>query len=342
MNITSARSILMRRYGLDSRNPTPESNALRSPFLSLPQAQITMQRSNKIDILQALKKPHILILGETGGGKSTLVKYLVSNAGYPAIAIDPHASKTSWQNMLVVGAGRKFKEIAQEVAKLIDLMNARYELLFEGKDDFEPIFVIIDEFPAIVACNGRGFTENIMLLVREARKVKIKLIILSIGSEVKALGIEGQGSIRECFAIIRLSKFAKTHAKTLGDERIKLAIDTAKYPALLDDDLVDIPVIDRVSIPFIPLPQDYMQIGGDATPNIVDVQCEGVVDEQAYIDALTELSERKGWLSASTVKQFSRQFKDVPPDKIREIFIYLASNKIGLTLKSGNALEWRK
>jgi len=343
MNTSTARSILMRRYGLDSRNPTPESNALRSPFLALAPAQNTIQRSNKLDILQALKKPHILILGETNGGKSTLVKYLVSHAGYPAIAIDPHASKTSWQGMTVVGAGRKFEAIAQELKKLCDLMTLRSEQHYEGKTDFEPLIVIIDEFPAIVANKlcGKAFAEDVMLLIREARKFCIKLIVLSIGSEVRALGIEGQGSIRECFAIIRLSKFAKTHAKTLGDERIKLAIDTAQFPALLDDDLVDIPVIDRVNIPSIPLPQDYMQISGDAARNTVNVQCENVIDEQIYIDALTKLSEEKGWLTASIVKQYSRKFADISPDQIREIFIYLASNKIGLTLKSGNALEWR-
>jgi Helicase HerA, central domain len=344
--LTSDQKLLWKRYGLSERLQNPQSVStlvLRSPFSAIQPIAST----RTLDIREALKKPHILILGETGGGKSTLVKYLVANAGYPAIALDPHASRTSWQNMTVVGAGRKFKEISKEVLTLIELMNYRYELLFNGKEDFEPLFVIIDEFPAIVACNGKGFTDNIMLLVREARKVAIKLIILSIGSEVKSLGIEGQGSIRECFAMVRLSKFALTHAKSLGDEQIKLMLESAKYPAMLDDMPCELPIINNVQIQAIALPMDYLQISNRqpaiASSSAINVYSEPVDDSQEMflIGILSGLSQQKGWLTASTVKQFSRQFKDVQPDQIREMFLYMTVKGIGQTQKLGSSLEWK-
>lgn len=343
--LTPTQKLLWKRFGFSENTQATQpvsTLAVRSPFSSIQ----PIATARTLDIREALKKPHILILGETGGGKSTLVKYLVANAGYPAIALDPHASRTSWQNMTVVGAGRKFKEISKEVNSLIDLMNYRYELLFDGKEDFEPIIVIIDEFPAIVACNGKGFTENIMLLVREARKVAIKLIILSIGSEVKSLGIEGQGSIRECFAMVRLSKFALTHAKTLGDEQIKLMVESAQYPAMLDDMPCELPIINNVQIHSLSLPLDYLQISKRQqaiASSAIEVHSEPVDDSQEVflIGILSGLSQQKGWLTASTVKQFNRQFKEVSPDQIREMFIYMAQKGIGQTQKSGTSLEWK-
>jgi hypothetical protein len=186
-----------------------------------------------------------------------------------------------------------------------------------------------------------------MLLVREARKVAIKLIILSIGSEVKSLGIEGQGSIRECFAMVRLSKFALTHAKSLGDEQIKLMVESAKYPAMLDDMPCELPIINSAQIEPIALPLDYLQISkrqqAIAPSSTIDVHSEPVDDSQELflIGALSGLSQQKGWLTASNVKQFSRQFKDIPPDQIREMFVYMAKKGIGQTQKSGTSLEWK-
>ncbi len=211
------------------------------------------------DIRKALSKPHMLLLGETGSGKSTLVKYLVSHSSAPAIVLDPHAAPDDWQGMTVIGAGRKYKNIGDEVDRLVLLMDARYEARAEGQKNFVPLLVIIDEFPAIAAALGKSFTDAIMLLVREARKISIKLIILSIGSEVKSLGIEGQGSIRECFAMISLGKFAKTRAKALGDEAIKEVIRSAKYAAMLDDLPCALPEIDQVFLQQLPLPPDYQR-----------------------------------------------------------------------------------
>jgi hypothetical protein len=104
--------------------------------------------------------------------------------------------------------GRNYPAIGQEVDRLVKLMDTRYEARGKGQKQFEPLIVVLDEFPACVANLPKSFTENIMLLVREARKISIKLIVLSQGSEVKSLGIEGQGSIRECFAMIAIGKFA--------------------------------------------------------------------------------------------------------------------------------------
>lgn len=229
----------------------------------------------KDDIKKALSKPHIMLLGETGSGKSTLVKYLVSQSSAPAIVLDVHAAPDDWQGMTVIGAGRNYKAVGDEVNRLVQLMNDRYELRGKGKTTFEPLLVILDEFPACVANLGKKFTESIMLLVREARKVGIKLIILAQGSEVKTLGIEGQGAIRECFAMVTLGKFAINAAKSLKDEQIIEFINNAQYPAMLDDLPCDLPSIGNLKLNLLPMPSDY-------NPTQLSLQPESITDNPDF------------------------------------------------------------
>jgi hypothetical protein len=229
----------------------------------------------KDDIKKALSKPHIMLLGETGSGKSTLVKYLVSQSSAPAIVLDVHAAPDDWQGMTVIGAGRNYKAVGDEVNRLVQLMNDRYELRGKGKTTFEPLLVILDEFPACVANLGKKFTESIMLLVREARKVGIKLIILAQGSEVKTLGIEGQGAIRECFAMVTLGKFAINAAKSLKDEQIIEFINNAQYPAMLDDLPCDLPSIGNLKLNLLPMPSDY-------NPTQLSLQPESITDNSDF------------------------------------------------------------
>jgi hypothetical protein len=136
-------------------------------------------------------------------------------------------------------------------------------------------------------------------------------------------------------------------AKGLGDEQIKLMVESAKYPAMLDDMPCELPIINSVQIEPIALPLDYLQISkrqqAIAPSSTIDVHSEPVDDSQELflIGALSGLSQQKGWLTASNVKQFSRQFKDIPPDQIREMFVYMAQKGIGQTQKSGTSLEWK-
>ena len=263
---------------VESAMRIPESHAIALPVVA--------------DIRKALSKPHMLILGETGSGKSTLVKFLVASASCPSIVLDPHAAPDDWQGMKVIGAGRKYQDIGDEVSRLVALMDARYDERSNGQKSFVPLLVIIDEFPAIASTLGKSFTEQIMLLVRESRKVAIKLVILSQGAEVKTLGIDGQGSIRECFAIVAIGKFATARAKSLGDESIKSMLSASKYPAMLDDLPCALPEIDSLILPRLPLPPDYQKL---LTPTSTSTSAYNTVSalvgsQQALTDLHTSTS----------------------------------------------------
>jgi hypothetical protein len=319
---------------VESAMRVPESQAIALPVVA--------------DIRKALSKPHMLILGETGSGKSTLVKFLVASASCPSIVLDPHAAPDDWQGMKVIGAGRKYQDIGDEVSRLVALMDVRYDERSNGQKQFIPLLVIIDEFPAIASTLGKAFTEQIMLLVRESRKVAIKLVILSQGAEVKTLGIDGQGSIRECFAIVAIGKFATARAKSLNDDAIKSMLAASKYPAMLDDLPCALPEIDRLTLPRLPLPPDYLSLltvshVDSLKPSFSSVDnLSTLVNSSTCQQLSTALStildyakKQNGYLSARTVKQNIRLFRDESTAQIRAYFQELSDKNYG-TAKGGN------
>lgn len=304
------------------------------------------------DIKKALSKPHILVLGETGAGKSTLVKFLVSHAAAPSIVLDSHAAPDDWQGMNVIGMGRNYRAIGKAVSQLVNFMDERYQARSQGQKQFEPLLVLIDEFPAAAANLGKSFTDNIMLLVREARKVSIRLIILSQGSEVKTLGIEGQGSIRECFAIVSIGKFALERAKSLKDAQIKQFIESAQYPAMLDDLPCELPKIDRVSLPSLPLPSDYAlltnSIADTLPPSFEAIDTPSALvspsakeELSAPLEAILDYAKKQNdFVSARKIQSSIRMFRDTPAPEIRKYFQWLANEGYGILRGADDALEF--
>lgn len=354
-SISEAQSHIQYRNWLDaSLQPPKREIQVQAPI------EPTAPPVALSDIKKALSKPHVLVLGETGSGKSTLVKYLVSQAAAPSIVLDSHASPDDWQGMTVIGMGRNYLAIGEAVSQLVNFMDSRYQARSQGQKQFEPLLVLVDEFPAAAANLGKSFTDNIMLLVREARKVSIRLIILSQGSEVKTLGIEGQGSIRECFAMIAIGKFATEKAKSLKDAQIKQFIESAQYPAMLDDLPCELPKIDRVSLPVLPLPKDYLELVADYEPidrprheqsaltapaplaSAPSAHNQQSASLSAPLTAIVDYAKRKDeFISARQVQSGIAIFKQTKADEIREYFKYLVTLGYGVTRGDGDNLEFR-
>jgi len=198
---------------------------------------------------------HTLILGGTGSGKSTLATWLASQIEGDRIVIDPHASPGDWAGLPVIGAGRNYQAIADQMTKLLDQMDVRYKQRSAGKKHFPELVVIVDEYPAIAASDECKEISKLWLkkLAREARKVSIKLIILTQGSEVKALGVEGEGSLRECFNFVRLGKLATTHAKTLKDSALIESLTQSTRPCMIDECMAVLPDLSNYQLPVPPV-----------------------------------------------------------------------------------------
>jgi hypothetical protein len=265
-------------------------------------------------IESSLKKPHLMILGETGSGKSTICKYLVSQVNAPCLIIDPHAAPTDWRGFTVTGSGRNYEAIATEFERLANLMQIRYEQRDKGISQFDPLIVIIDEFPAIASSLGKGATDTVKLLAREARKVSIRMCLLSQGAEVKTLGLEGEGSIRECFAMLRLGNFALTHGKQSKDKAIGEALENSDRPAMLDQLPCNLPILsDAQSMPVLPLPNDYLELV-DASPiappsSGITAQSQSTAIAPVFQKIVNYL-DGKDWKKDYEIKASIREFKD--------------------------------
>ncbi len=302
---------------------------------------------------------HFLVGGMTGSGKSVwLQSFYLSLALahspdiFQAIICDP--KRVSFPMIRESAHLRKpilydAEKAEPELEELIKIMDYRYGLLEShncqdiaeyskrtGKSE-PTILFICDEFADLLdaASDRKGCETKLVRLAQKARAAGINLclgtqrpdkdvvtprlrsnLVVRIALRVK--------SIQDSDIILGGGDKAINATSLLG--KGDLYYEGERLQALLptENDFAMLPKIRAIA------------------PSTITVQSEEVCDssETEAIEILTELSTKKGWLTASMVKQYSRQFKDISPDKIREIFAYLAAKGIGETQKSGSSLEW--
>ncbi|WOB45488.1 ATP-binding protein [Thermoleptolyngbya oregonensis NK1-22] len=185
--------------------------------------------------------PHLLLLGKTGAGKTHLAERLLNLLPGDRLVISPHVRPQEFPGVPKVGMGRDYRAISEALAELESEMQQRYEQYAKGVNTGRWLNVVVDEYPAIAAyC--KNATGVIQVLAREARKVRIRLLILSQGAEVKTLGIEGQGSLRECFTFIRGRGFVEDYARRLkneANEAIARWLQQQPFPWMVEDQPAD-------------------------------------------------------------------------------------------------------
>jgi len=313
------------------------------------------------DVKQALSKPHVMLLGSTGDGKSTLAKHLAANCTAYTIVIDPHAAPDDWGNLPVFGAGRNYKEIAEIMRVILALMQARYDARNQGKKQFDPLVVICDEYPAIVASAEAGKVASswMKLVSREARKVAIRLVVLTQSPEVKAIGLEGEGSVRDNFCFIKLGEFALDHAKALKDEAIKLAVESCDRPAMLGNLPCNIPQLnDRVAMPIMSIPADFAELTQvdklteideltrvdspiDAKKSLNPSVNSSIVNLSKPAQVILDFAKKQDkFITASQVKAGARLFRDSSVLEIRRYFQWLADEGLGVVRGDAENLEF--
>ena len=158
--------------------------------------------------LPNIPRGHMLIAGETGSGKSTAA-HAVAVTRANVRVLDPHWNGTDWPGLEVIGGGRDFEAIRASMDAMRELLRARYAERLDGRDDFEPFTVFVDEMPAIVSALGREVRDFWREWLREGRKVGLYLVLLTQSTRVRTLGIEGERDVLENFgAVLVLGKLA--------------------------------------------------------------------------------------------------------------------------------------
>lgn len=162
---------------------------------------------------------HLLILGPTGSGKTTIANHLIDAAEYNAIiyALDPHATQNRLRGLpwspraQVVGDGRDWTAIDAMLISLLGEMNDRFKLSGAA---MQPVYIANDEWLAVLKnCpHAREFFETIG---SEAAKVNMHLMIATQAATVDDLGCSA--AVRDNLVELRLDHALK--AQNRGELR---------------------------------------------------------------------------------------------------------------------------
>lgn len=150
------------------------------------------------------KFPHLAIYGASGDGKSYTTNLLLRFLGQKGLVINPHARRSDFKGFTTVGAGSDFPTCIKTIEYFYDLMRERISELKEMDEepqegDFEPVNVVVDEFKSIIAhvpeANRLEFGKKFAAILSEARKVRIRFILLAHSDRVKSWCLEGNGDV---------------------------------------------------------------------------------------------------------------------------------------------------
>ncbi|BAZ11800.1 hypothetical protein NIES4071_36260 [Calothrix sp. NIES-4071] len=216
----------------------PHMGMVASQVVDTTATLLTAELENVItNLVDAIKDKHLIIVGDTGTGKSFIAQYLAYSVGGTVKVYDPDASPDEWVGLNVVGRRGNFEAINQEMSNDLTELERRIDLRGEHGDKVLAgldTVLIAEEFPLLrdsVEIASEWFLKH----GRRGRKPKQFIIALSQDDTVKSFGIEGEGGVRKGFKMLRLGKFAVTHAKQLKDTQIEQWLKTGKYRCMLDD-----------------------------------------------------------------------------------------------------------
>jgi energy-coupling factor transporter ATP-binding protein EcfA2 len=176
--------------------------------------------------------PHIMMIGKTGSGKTTLAQYLAALSPGKTFALAPHLDMTKLNIEWAVcdgvfGAGRNYGFTDDEPIEYEDLVNGRLQsptaiqimrclvaemdTRYKANQAFESHEVhnwILDETPAVARALGKEFGGYLAPLLYEARKIGMRLIVLTQNDNVETLKIQGEGKMKDNFNKVYLASSA--------------------------------------------------------------------------------------------------------------------------------------
>jgi hypothetical protein len=178
--------------------------------------------------LQAVQAHHLLIIGNTDSGKTTLVRALLTGKRGTILIIDPKNRPGKWGDITALGLDddAEYTRIDQALQMVLAELRQRQKALNHGSTTFPSLTVVVDEAPD-VADECMAFPTLFKRVGSVGRELHISLIVLSQRSTVRPLGIEGDGQARDNFTKILMGSFAR---------RMEPALAGQRYCAILDSD----------------------------------------------------------------------------------------------------------
>jgi hypothetical protein len=148
---------------------------------------------------------HLLFIGHTGGGKTTLVHWLATRRaelGTRVIVCDPDAAPGLWPGCEVYGYGNDFTAINTALGMVAQEVERRRKLRGSGQQrQFPPLHLVIDEYQD-TATDCPLAKELVEDVLRRGRKLGVRLVIGVQDKLVKTMGFEGKGDLRKNFSYV--------------------------------------------------------------------------------------------------------------------------------------------
>lgn len=306
-----------------------------------------------LDPSEASKAHHTIISGPTGAGKSELVKWLVGRyfQGSRVRVYDCDAAPHDWQGLEVIGRRGDFIGISGAMVEDLQLLDKRCALLGRGQDVGGEEVRICEELPTVAA----ELTEMIepddedrksrprrkvsvaanwlKRIARRGRKYRIKLILITQETSVTAMGIEGEGSIRQAFTIFYLGNAALEQAEKLRGKDKPLAVALLDYlrrcdrPCLVDHKgrfyVVNIPDLTNSNQQFQPAPAIAPRNGETSIRNQLEMLYR---KDSTTLDAAAEI-----------VSDTPKDAPKIAPDRAKRV---TEMKVAGLSQTQILAIEW--
>lgn len=181
---------------------------------------------------------HLMLVGGTGDGKSTLVKGLVQVLDdWRFRAYDVDFAKGDYP--LEVSVLFTYPAIENEMRKDMASLEERYAVRREAGANAwgeRPSLIIAEEMPSLaVECESEP--QWIRLIAKRGRKVKMFLACCVQNDTIENTGLKGDNSLRDSsFVRIYLGKFAAERAKKLDRPELTKWLSEKKHGRFIVDD----------------------------------------------------------------------------------------------------------
>jgi hypothetical protein len=196
------------------REPEPTQLAVYLQWLSIHQPRAAQQLaaasglsvSGPPGLLEKLEGfERLLVVGQPGAGKTTLLQHVISGLDGRVVVLDPHDDRNTWpSNAEVIGGGQDYEAIEDALVYMRSTVRARYQERHEGRSEFDPEWLILDEWSEIFQALP-GAAEHYRSILTGGRKVSTGLALGAHSDRVHALGLDGRGDMKKAFYIVRLT-----------------------------------------------------------------------------------------------------------------------------------------
>jgi hypothetical protein len=168
----------------------------------------------------AVAKPHLLVVGHTGGGKSILTRAFVKHllaSGAKVVALDPDAAPRHYPaHVQLINDDEQW---GAAIAAVAAIFNERNEAYREGTERFSTFWLVADECQELLAVDG--VLQTIERIIRRGRKLNMRVLLAVQDSQVKTLGLERKSAL--------LANLSRVEVSKRGDDRVA-NVDGVEHP----------------------------------------------------------------------------------------------------------------